>query len=112
MAGELSIHNDSRNLYAYLSKEALSSHYCTLAGYMLANWMVRHEGMSTSQAVSTFAAFRPPGIYKDSYIDQLFKYNHEDRQGLKSIAWSISGRYDLEPASIQSLQFLETTQLA
>ena len=46
---------------------------------MLANWMVRHEGMSTSQAVSTFAAFRPPGIYKDSYIDQLFKYNHESR---------------------------------
>ena len=68
--------------------------------------MVRHEGMSTSQAVSTFAAFRPPGIYKDSYIDQLFKYNHEDRQGLKSIAWSISGRCDLEPTSIQSLQFL------
>ena len=64
---------------------------------MLANWMVRHEGMSTGQAVSTFAAFRPPGIYKDSYIDQLFKYNHEARQALHSLPWSVCKRSDPRP---------------
>ena len=47
---------------------------------MLANWMIRHEEMSTATAVSTFAKFRPPGIYKDDYINLLFSYGHELRQ--------------------------------
>ena len=46
---------------------------------MLVNWMIRHEGQSAASAIKTFANFRPPGIYKDSYIHQLFKYNHELR---------------------------------
>ncbi len=46
---------------------------------MIANWLVRSEGMNVAKAVSTFAAFRAPGIYKDSYIHQLFKYHHETR---------------------------------
>ncbi len=61
---------------------------------MLANWMIRHEGMSTGQAVSTFAAFRAPGIYKDSYINQLFKYNHETRHDNRYICLAlISGHH-------------------
>ena len=48
---------------------------------MIANWLIRSEGMNAAKAVSTFAAFRKPGIYKDSYIHQLFKYHHELRQG-------------------------------
>lgn len=52
----------------------------------MANWMIRHEDMSAATAATTFAKFRSPGIYKDSYISQLFKYNHEAR----CLPWSTS----------------------
>ena len=39
--------------------------------------MLRWEGMTVSRAVRRFAASRPPGIYKEEYLAQLFKYHHE-----------------------------------
>ena len=64
------------NLYATCFNQQT---FFVAVGYMIANWLIRSEGMNTAKAVSTFAAFRLPGIYKDSYIHQLFKYNHELR---------------------------------
>ena len=46
---------------------------------MLANWMVRYENLSAAQAVSTFASFRSPGIYKEDYLQTFFRYHHEER---------------------------------
>lgn len=31
------------------------------------------------QALQVFAEARPPGIYKDDYIDALYKFYHEER---------------------------------
>jgi mRNA-capping enzyme len=36
---------------------------------------------SVETAVRKFAKARPPGIYKDHYLAELFKYHHERRWG-------------------------------
>ena len=35
--------------------------------------------MTVSRAVRLFAAARPPGIYKEAYLADLFAYHHEVR---------------------------------
>ena len=47
-----------------------------MSGYMVVSFMVRH-GMSVEKALRVFAEHRPPGIYKEDYIRELYKYNHE-----------------------------------
>ena len=41
-----------------------------------------------------FGTCRPPGIYKDDYIDELFKYHHERRCSLHlrhgAVSWLLS----------------------
>ncbi len=39
----------------------------------------REKGMTVKRALTRFAASRPPGVYKDHYINDLFKYYHEAR---------------------------------
>ena len=41
------------------------------------NYLIRHEGMSVQRALRMFAEHRPAGIYKEHYIRELYKYNHE-----------------------------------
>ena len=55
-----------------------SASHCSGTGYMIANYMVR-MGYPLPKAVRTFAVHRSPGIYKDDYIESLFKYNHFQR---------------------------------
>ena len=45
-------------------------------GYMIVNYLVR-QGWSVERALRIFAEHRPPGIYKEDYIRELYKYNHE-----------------------------------
>ncbi len=49
---------------------------CAAPGYMIVNFLVR-QGMSVERALRIFAEHRPPGIYKEDYIRELYKYNHE-----------------------------------
>uniref|UniRef100_A0A7R9V957 mRNA guanylyltransferase n=1 Tax=Chlamydomonas euryale TaxID=1486919 RepID=A0A7R9V957_9CHLO len=42
--------------------------------------MMSEMGMTVDRAVRRFAEGRPPGIYKDGYLQDLFKYHHERRQ--------------------------------
>ncbi|PNH08065.1 mRNA-capping enzyme [Tetrabaena socialis] len=47
----------------------------------------RDRGMSVRRALQRFAGSRPPGIYKDHYINDLFKYYHETRR-VGTRAWN------------------------
>ena len=50
------------------------------AGYVLVNTWLRLQANATVDAgLRMFATCRPPGIYKDDYIDELFRYHHERR---------------------------------
>jgi mRNA-capping enzyme len=44
---------------------------------MVVSYLVRLQGMSVEKALRVFADHRPPGIYKEDYIRDLYKYNHE-----------------------------------
>lgn len=43
---------------------------------MIVNFLVR-QGWSVEKALRIFAEHRPPGIYKEDYIRELYRYNHE-----------------------------------
>lgn len=50
------------------------------AGYVLASLMLRMDPrLNVADAVTTFAKLRPPGIYKEDYVQSLFDYYHERR---------------------------------
>lgn len=46
-------------------------------GFMIVNYLVRIHSMTVKEALQRFAAARPPGIYKQEYIDALFRFYHE-----------------------------------
>ncbi len=44
--------------------------------------MVRFtQGLSVTEAIMQFRKLRPPGIYKEDYVQSLFDYYHERRCG-------------------------------
>jgi len=47
------------------------------AGYVIVNAMLRlapsRAGLSVARCIKRFAAARPPGIYKDAYIEDMFR---------------------------------------
>lgn len=55
------------------------THGFNRTGYMLASWLNRRAGMPIGAGVVAFASLRPPGIYKEAYLAELFRYNHERR---------------------------------
>jgi mRNA-capping enzyme len=48
-------------------------------GFMIIHYLMRTQMNSVEQAVRMFAKARPPGIYKQHYIDDLFTFYHEPR---------------------------------
>ncbi|KAM2672390.1 hypothetical protein EV1_008090 [Malus domestica] len=46
-------------------------------GFMIVHFLVRNESISVTEATDTFARARPPGIYKQDYIDELYKFYQE-----------------------------------
>lgn len=44
---------------------------------MIINYLMRIHGCNLTEAIHTFSTARPPGIYKSSYIDALYKFYHE-----------------------------------
>jgi mRNA-capping enzyme len=55
------------------------THGFNRTGYMLASWLARRGAARVAGAVRAFASLRPPGIYKEAYLADLFRYNHEAR---------------------------------
>ncbi|TQD99326.1 hypothetical protein C1H46_015115 [Malus baccata] len=46
-------------------------------GFMIVHFLVRNESISVTEAINIFARARPPGIYKQDYIDELYKFYQE-----------------------------------
>ncbi|KDO42158.1 hypothetical protein CISIN_1g005672mg [Citrus sinensis] len=46
---------------------------------MIVHFLMRSQSMSVAQAIKKFAEVRPPGIYKNEYIEALYTFYHEKR---------------------------------
>ncbi|KAK1384994.1 mRNA guanylyltransferase [Heracleum sosnowskyi] len=46
-------------------------------GFMIVHYLMRVMSMSVTQAINIFADARPPGIYKQDYLDALYVFYHE-----------------------------------
>ncbi|KAK1280856.1 hypothetical protein QJS04_geneDACA019854 [Acorus gramineus] len=46
-------------------------------GFMIVHFLVRSHLMTVTQAILKFSEARPPGIYKQDYIDALYTFYHE-----------------------------------
>ncbi|XP_078446443.1 uncharacterized protein LOC144715411 [Wolffia australiana] len=75
-------------------------------GYMIVNCLLRlHPGMTVTEAIQLFSLARPPGIYKQDYIDQLYKLHHERKP--ESVVcpstpeWKRSADLDLNGEAVQ-----------
>ena len=42
-------------------------------------WLRLQANATVDAGLRMFATCRPPGIYKDDYIEELFRYHHERR---------------------------------
>lgn len=58
------------------TRDTPGCHRCPSPGYVMVSVMTRlmgATGMSPRRALRDFCTQRPPGIYKDDYINQLFR---------------------------------------
>ncbi|XP_077253045.1 uncharacterized protein LOC143892358 isoform X2 [Tasmannia lanceolata] len=84
--------NESVNIFVNEVLQFGSSHkhskkyvlvHCThghnRTGFMIVHFLMRSQPISVTEALQLFAKARPPGIYKDDYIDALYRFYHEKR---------------------------------
>ncbi|KAL5709234.1 mRNA guanylyltransferase [Ranunculus cassubicifolius] len=55
------------------------THGFNRTGYMIVHFLVRSQSVSVTEALHIFAKARPPGIYKQDYIDELYTFYGERR---------------------------------
>ncbi|XP_058738029.1 uncharacterized protein LOC131610167 isoform X3 [Vicia villosa] len=67
----------SSNSKKYILVHCTHGHNRT--GYMIVHFLVRTESLSVTEAISKFAQARPPGIYKQDYIDTLYMFFNEKK---------------------------------
>ncbi|KAF5192061.1 mRNA-capping enzyme [Thalictrum thalictroides] len=48
-------------------------------GYMIVHYLMRTRSISVTAALDIFAKARPPGIFKQNYIDELYACYHESK---------------------------------
>lgn len=53
--------------------EVVNGFFCEFAGFLIVSYMVERMDCSVEAAILAFAQARPPGIYKDDYIKELFR---------------------------------------
>lgn len=58
------------------------THGFNRTGFLIVSYLVERLDMSVEAAISVFAASRPPGIYKQDYIDELFQRYESDETPL------------------------------
>ncbi|GKB01545.1 mRNA-capping enzyme-like protein isoform X2 [Tanacetum coccineum] len=71
-----------REVTRFSSQHAHSNKYvlvhCThghnRTGYMIVQFLIRSESISVSEAINRFSKARPPGIYKQDYLDDLCNF--------------------------------------
>ncbi|KMS97069.1 hypothetical protein BVRB_7g179300 [Beta vulgaris subsp. vulgaris] len=69
-------------------------------GFMIVHYLMRTQQAScVTEAIQRFADVRPPGIYKQDYIDALYAFYHETRSDLiicpPTPEWKRSSDFDL-----------------
>ncbi|XP_021774796.1 mRNA-capping enzyme-like [Chenopodium quinoa] len=76
------IYNQSeRQPRKYVSVHCTHGHNRT--GYMIVHYLMRtQQASSVTEAIQTFAKSRPPGIYKEDYINALYDFYHETKPDL------------------------------
>lgn len=56
------------------------THGFNRTGFLIVSYMVERMDCSVEAAILAFADSRPPGIYKQDYINELFRYVHSCMQ--------------------------------
>ncbi|KAJ8543176.1 hypothetical protein K7X08_005699 [Anisodus acutangulus] len=51
-------------------------------GYMIVHFLVRNQSVTVSEAIATFAQARPPGIYRQKYVEALYDFYHQSKPEL------------------------------
>ncbi|KAK9755552.1 hypothetical protein RND81_01G034000 [Saponaria officinalis] len=69
-------------------------------GYMIVHYLMRtQQASSVTEAIQRFAKARPPGIYKQDYIDSLYAFYHEKKPDMvvcpSTPEWKRSSDFDL-----------------
>lgn len=74
----------------FISKEPLSligvhcTHGFNRTGFLLVSFLVEHIGNSVDVSIREFAKLRPPGIYKEQYIKELFRRYDDESYALSA----------------------------
>ncbi|MCD7472149.1 hypothetical protein HAX54_013145 [Datura stramonium] len=66
----------------FTSQESQASKYAVVhcthghnrTGYMIVHFLVRNQSVSVSEAIAKFAQARPPGIYRQKYVEALYDF--------------------------------------
>ncbi|XP_026663529.1 mRNA-capping enzyme-like isoform X2 [Phoenix dactylifera] len=109
--------NESVNTFVYevmqfLSRQKHSKKYilvhCThghnRTGFMIIHFLMRSQLWHVSDALHKFAQARPPGIYKQDYIESLYMFYHESPENLfcpPTPEWKRSSDLDLNGVAVQ-----------
>ncbi|GAX84577.1 hypothetical protein CEUSTIGMA_g11998.t1 [Chlamydomonas eustigma] len=59
------------------------THGFNRTGFIITCALTRLFESSVERSIKNFAEGRPPGIYKDAYVEELFRYHHERRSKSK-----------------------------
>ncbi|EFJ45861.1 hypothetical protein VOLCADRAFT_118228 [Volvox carteri f. nagariensis] len=76
-------HMNTRDKYILLH----CTHGFNRTGYVVVAALMRLRYLTVKRAVIRFAQSRPPGIYKDGYLNDLFTYYHEERPPRQQAYW-------------------------
>ncbi|XP_020104457.1 mRNA-capping enzyme-like isoform X2 [Ananas comosus] len=73
-------------------------------GFMIVHYLMRTHLSSVAEALHIFAQKRPPGIYKQDYIQALYTFYHESPENLvcpPTPEWKRSSDLDLNGEAVQ-----------
>ncbi|XP_068646312.1 uncharacterized protein [Aristolochia californica] len=92
-----------KHLKKYILVHCTHGHNRT--GFMIIHFLMRSQPTSVTEALQLFAAARPPGIYKQDYIDALYRCYHERKPETvvcpPTPEWKRSSHLDLNGEAVQ-----------
>ncbi|XP_072967023.1 uncharacterized protein [Typha angustifolia] len=73
-------------------------------GFMIVHYLMRSQLSHVAEALHIFAQRRPPGIYKQDYVQSLYKFYHESPENMTcphTPEWKRSSDLDLNGEAVQ-----------
>ncbi|XP_043713709.1 mRNA-capping enzyme-like isoform X3 [Telopea speciosissima] len=107
-----SVNNFVYEVFQFLSRQKQSKRFilvhCThghnRTGFMIIHFLIRSQSISVTEAIQRFASARPPGIYKQDYIDALYTFYHERKPETVTCPptpeWKRSSDFDLNGEAV------------